>query len=119
MFFLFMVSLQASQDDAIKQKESLANELKCIRVELQQVREDRERQVTQVQALIAEVEKYKEVSGESVAELDNLTTKSNALEVCCNLYNVSFILVPVIFNNVALFGSAGNLFIAEGADTYS
>ena len=80
---LLMISLQAPQDDAIKQKESLANEVKLIGVELQQVREDRESQVTQVQALIAEVrEKYKEVSRESVAELDNLTTKSNALEVC-------------------------------------
>lgn len=80
---LFVVMLQASQEDAIKQKELLVNELKCIRVELQQVREDRDRQVTQVQALTADVEKYKEFSGKSAAELDNLTLKTNALEVCC------------------------------------
>jgi len=66
----------------IKQKESLSNELRCLRVELQQVRDDRDRQVTQMQALSAEIVKYKEFTGKSCAELDNLTIKSNALEVC-------------------------------------
>lgn len=66
----------------IKQKESLSNELRCLRVELQQVRDDRDRQVTQMQALTAEIVKYKEFTGKSCAELDNLTIKSNALEVC-------------------------------------
>lgn len=59
------------------------NELRCLRGELQQVREDRDRQIAQVQALAAEVEKYKEYTGKSCAELDTLTIKSNALEVCC------------------------------------
>ena len=66
----------------IKQKESLSNELRCLRVELQQVRDDRDRQATQMQALTAEIVKYKEFTGKSCAELDNLTIKSNALEVC-------------------------------------
>lgn len=66
----------------IKQKESLSNELRCLRVELQQVRDERDRQVTQMQALTAEIVKYKEFTGKSCAELDNLTIKSNALEVC-------------------------------------
>lgn len=72
---------QVSQDDAVNQKETLANEVKCLRGELQQVREDRDRQVSQVQALSAEVTKYKERTGKSLAELDNLTTKSKSLEV--------------------------------------
>lgn len=46
------------------------------------MRDDRDRQVTQVQALTAEVVKYKDFTGKSCAELDNLTIKSNALEVC-------------------------------------
>ncbi|XP_062087449.1 kinesin-like protein KIN-14C [Humulus lupulus] len=79
-----LTSITASRDDAIKQKELLVNELKCIRVELQQVRDDRDRQVKQVQALIAEAEKYKEFSGKSVAELDNLTFRTNALEDTCS-----------------------------------
>ncbi|KAL5579168.1 hypothetical protein UlMin_011610 [Ulmus minor] len=79
-----LTSIKASQDDAVKQKESFVNELKCLRGELQQVREDRDRLVTEIQALTAEVAKYKEFTGKSCAELDNLTVKSNALEETCS-----------------------------------
>ncbi|XP_023876562.2 kinesin-like protein KIN-14C isoform X1 [Quercus suber] len=79
-----LASFKASQDEVIKQKESLSNELRCLRVELQQVRDDRDRQVTQMQALTAEIVKYKEFTGKSCAELDNLTIKSNALEETCS-----------------------------------
>lgn len=79
-----LASFKASQDEVIKQKESLSNELRCLRVELQQVRDDRDRQVTQVQALTAEVLKFKEFTGKSCAELDNLTIKLNALEETCS-----------------------------------
>ena len=72
---------QASQDDAVNQKETLVNEVKCLRGELQQVRDDRDHQVSQVQALSAEMVKYKETTGKSFAELDNLTMKSKSLEV--------------------------------------
>jgi len=64
----------------------LANELKSLREELKQIRDDRDRQHLQVQALTAEVEKYKEYTGKSCAQLDTLTTKTNVLEVyflCC------------------------------------
>lgn len=78
---------QASQDEAIKQKESLVNEVRCLRGELQQVRDDRDRQVVQVQALTAEIVKYQESTGKSLTELDCLTTKSKSLEVCqCGFY---------------------------------
>ncbi|KAH7514902.1 hypothetical protein FEM48_Zijuj11G0139500 [Ziziphus jujuba var. spinosa] len=76
-------SFKASLDDAIKQKESLMNELRCLQGELQQVREDHDRQIAKVQALVAEVEKYKEYTGKSCAKLDTLTIKSNALEETC------------------------------------
>ncbi|XP_030948911.1 kinesin-like protein KIN-14C isoform X1 [Quercus lobata] len=79
-----LASFKASQEEVIKQKESLSNELRCLRVELQQVRDDRDRQVTQMQALTAEIVKYKEFTGKSCAELDNLTIKSNALEETCS-----------------------------------
>jgi kinesin family protein C1 len=72
----------ASQDESFKQKESLSNELRCLRGELQQVRDDRDRQVTDVHALTAELEKFKECAGKSFEEVDNLTIKSKALEVC-------------------------------------
>ncbi|KAG6695115.1 hypothetical protein I3842_09G079900 [Carya illinoinensis] len=75
---------KASQDESIKKKELLSNELGCLRGELNQVRDDRDRQVTRVQALTAEVVKYEEFTGRSCVELDNLTLKSNALEETCS-----------------------------------
>lgn len=65
----------------MKQKDSLTNDIKCLREELQQVRTDRDRLTSQVLALTAEVEKHKEFSGKSCIELDSLTVKTNALEV--------------------------------------
>ncbi|XVF27786.1 hypothetical protein REPUB_Repub14bG0138900 [Reevesia pubescens] len=75
---------RASQDDAVNQKETLVNEVKCLRGELQQVRDDRDRQVSQVQALSTEIVKFKERTGKSFAELDNLTMKSKSLEETCS-----------------------------------
>ncbi|XP_050211296.1 kinesin-like protein KIN-14C [Mercurialis annua] len=77
-------SSRASQDEALNQKETLLNEVKCLRGELQQVREDRDRQLAQVQDLTAEVAKFKESSGKSVAEIDNLIAKSKSLEETCS-----------------------------------
>ncbi|XP_057460845.1 kinesin-like protein KIN-14N isoform X1 [Actinidia eriantha] len=78
-----LTSSRASQDEAVKQKEALGNEVGCLRRDLQQVKEDRDCQLLQVQALTAAVIKYKECSGKSSAELDCLTLKSNELEARC------------------------------------
>jgi len=64
----------------------LVNELKCVREELKQTRDDRDRLQLQVQTLAAKVEKYGESTAKSCAQLDTLTIKTNALEVsflCC------------------------------------
>lgn len=53
----------------------------CLRTELQQARDDRDRQLSQVQTLTDEIAKYKDFTGRSVSELDCLTVKSNELEV--------------------------------------
>ncbi|EEF43957.1 kinesin-like protein KIN-14C [Ricinus communis] len=79
-----LTSSRASQDEAMNQKESLLNEVKCLRGELQQVRDDRDRQIAQVQAFSAEVMKYKESTGKSFAEIDNLMAKSKSLEDTCS-----------------------------------
>lgn len=56
-------------------------------MELQQVRDDRDRLLLQVQSLTAEVVQYKESTENSCSELDNLTTKTNKLEVAqCFLF---------------------------------
>ncbi|KAK3199461.1 hypothetical protein Dsin_022876 [Dipteronia sinensis] len=65
-------SCRASQDEAMKQRDALVHEVACLRVELQQVRDDRDRQLSQVQALTADVVRYKE-----------LATSSEELEAKC------------------------------------
>lgn len=58
----------------MRQKDALVHEVASMRVELQRVRDDRDHQLSQVQALTAEVIKYKE-----------LAVSSEDLEVCFNL----------------------------------
>lgn len=81
--FFFYICFQVSQDEAIKQKEILGNELKCLREELKQIRDDRDCQLGQVHALTGEIAKYKEYTGKTCTQLDTLMIKTNALEVCC------------------------------------
>ncbi|KAL6543204.1 Kinesin-like protein KIN-14C [Orobanche hederae] len=78
-----LTSSRTSQDEVVKQKEALGNEVVCLRGDLQQVRDDRDRQLQQVQALSAEVVKYKECTGKSSAELDSMAAKQIALESTC------------------------------------
>ncbi|KAL5096549.1 hypothetical protein RYX36_000876 [Vicia faba] len=78
-----LASLKTSQDEATKGKDMLASELKFLRDELKQVRDDRDHQVGQVQALTGEVAKYKEYTGKSSEQLDTLTVKTSALEEIC------------------------------------
>lgn len=59
----------------------MLNEVGCLRVDLQQVRDDRDRQKSQVQALTEELANYHEYMGKSSADMDSLTIKSNELEV--------------------------------------
>lgn len=56
-------------------------EVKNLRSELQQVRDDRDRQVVQSQKLADEILKYKESVGKSSHQLDILIAKSGSLEV--------------------------------------
>ncbi|KAE8673478.1 Kinesin-1 [Hibiscus syriacus] len=79
-----LISSRVSQDDAVKQKETLLNEVKCLQGELQQVRDDRDRQMSQVQVLSTEIEKHKESTGSSLAELDNMTMKWKSFEDTCS-----------------------------------
>ncbi|XP_057528390.1 kinesin-like protein KIN-14N isoform X2 [Amaranthus tricolor] len=82
-----LTSSRASQEEAVKQKEGLINEVGCLRTELQQARDDRDRQLSQVHTLTDEVAKYKDFTGKSVSELGCLTVKSNELEAKCSTQN--------------------------------
>ncbi|XP_024960300.1 kinesin-like protein KIN-14N [Cynara cardunculus var. scolymus] len=79
-----LTATKASSDETMKLKEALSSEVGRLRLDLQQVRDDRDRQLLQVQDLSAEVLKYKEWTGKSAAELGNLTTKSIELEAMCS-----------------------------------
>ncbi|KAM1150078.1 hypothetical protein FF1_030678 [Malus domestica] len=72
-----------TQDDAIKQRDALVNEVASLRMELQQVRDDRDRHKLQVQTLTAEYTTYKESTEKSSFEVDNLKSKYTELEVRC------------------------------------
>lgn len=102
------------QNEAIKQKETLASEVTSLRGDLQQIRDDRDRQLLQVHALSAEALKYKECAGKSIAELDRFTGKISELEVCfwlllSTIYNLNWkhflIAIPFFFVLVNLFVS--------------
>lgn len=66
-------------------------------MELQQVRDDRDSLLLQVQALTAEVVKYKESTESSCSQLDNLTTKTNELEVLIIIIFMLFLFAITLF----------------------
>ena len=49
------------------------------------MREDRDRQLAQVEGLQSEVSKYKEFTGKYTADLETLNTKTVKLEVCFSI----------------------------------
>ncbi|KAJ0961331.1 hypothetical protein J5N97_000636 [Dioscorea zingiberensis] len=81
-------SSRTSLQDALKQKEDLKKEVYFLRSELQQVRDHCEYQLAQVQALTSEIANYKELTGKSSKELDNIMAKTDALEETCSSQRV-------------------------------
>ncbi|KAK4772788.1 hypothetical protein SAY86_014563 [Trapa natans] len=79
-----LTSSRVSLDEAVNQKKSLDNEVKCLREELQKVREDRDRHIVQVQGLTADILRRKEVTEKSIVDLENLAAKSQALQEMCS-----------------------------------
>lgn len=75
------MDIQQCQDDAVKQRDALANEVAQLRMELQQVRDDCDRHQLQVQTLTAEFTQYKESTEKSYYEWGDLTSKNDELEV--------------------------------------
>ncbi|XP_076895679.1 kinesin-like protein KIN-14N [Bidens hawaiensis] len=78
-----LTAIKESNNETIKIKEALESEVGSLRLDIQQVRDDRDRQLSHVKKLSAEVLIYKELTGKSAGELENLTTKSNELEAKC------------------------------------
>nr|GEY52913.1 kinesin 1 [Tanacetum cinerariifolium] len=73
-----------SRDEAFEQREVAVKEVGILRGELQQVREDRERQLLLVQQLNSQLARFEENIGRTVVEVDKLSIKSFALEETCS-----------------------------------
>eukprot|EP01018_Ginkgo_biloba_P028590 Gb_36698 [translate_table: standard] len=71
---------KASQQEAIRQKKALVEEIDRLHGDLQRTIDDRDQLTVQVQTLTVEVTKYKECTGKSAAELEQLVNKTTALE---------------------------------------
>ncbi|CAI9303633.1 unnamed protein product [Lactuca saligna] len=71
-------------NETLKQKDELASEVGHLRMDLQQVRDDRDRQLSKVEDLSKEVSKYKEWSGKSSDEIENLTSSLLSSQAICS-----------------------------------
>jgi kinesin family protein C1 len=75
-------------------KEELRKEVECLRVELKQVRDDRDHSVIQLNSLNIELTNYKEEIGKTSKECESFRTKVSKLEVCI----FRFILISIMDN---------------------
>lgn len=66
----------------------MLNEVTCLRREIQQVRDDRDRQLSLVQTLTDEVENCRESAEKYCEELDEMKAKANELEVLTLMFIV-------------------------------
>lgn len=82
VLFIFIFVSQDSQNESIKHKETLANELTCLREELKKIVDDRDRVQGRLNAVIEERENYIKFKYETYSKLDKLAIKTEALEVC-------------------------------------
>lgn len=78
------IHFQANTNETLKQKEDLASEVGRLRLDLQLVRDDRDRQLSKVEDLSKEVSKYKEWSGKSSDEIENLTSSLLSSQAICS-----------------------------------
>ncbi|XP_066346019.1 kinesin-like protein KIN-14H [Miscanthus floridulus] len=77
-------SSRVSQQEAIRVKEELRKEVERLKVELKQVRDDRDHSVIQLNSLNIELRNYKEQIGKTSKECESFRTKVSELEETCN-----------------------------------
>ncbi|KAE8704048.1 Kinesin-1 [Hibiscus syriacus] len=76
-----LLSSIASQEEVMKQKDSLLNEVACLRMELYQTKESGEHYQQQVQSLTAEVSKYKELATSSSELEEKCLSQGNQIQI--------------------------------------
>ncbi|KAL4554461.1 hypothetical protein LXL04_039291 [Taraxacum kok-saghyz] len=114
-------SAKKSQDEAVEQNEAALEEVQVLRGELQQIRDDRARQVAQLQELTGEFTQYKESTEHTAAELCKWSKKSIELEVPkqpgnteCGYYVCNF-MKEIIDNGLDVLVNAN---IGDGKQVY-
>ncbi|XVE50512.1 hypothetical protein DITRI_Ditri01bG0168100 [Diplodiscus trichospermus] len=76
-----LTSSIASRDEAMKQKDALLNEVACLRMELQQIKDDRDHYQQQVQSLAADISKYKELASSSSELEEKCLSQGNQIQI--------------------------------------
>ncbi|XP_010539269.1 PREDICTED: kinesin-like protein KIN-14N [Tarenaya hassleriana] len=71
-----LAASKASQDEITKQKGELVNEIACLKVEIQQVKDDRDRQIMEVKNLQAEAAKHSDLKN-TINELETRCSSQN------------------------------------------
>ncbi|GLJ38863.1 hypothetical protein SUGI_0792160 [Cryptomeria japonica] len=75
-----LATVRASHQECANQKKALMEENDHLRGDLQRAIDERDQQIALVQTLTVEVGKYKECTGKTAAELEQLATKTTVLE---------------------------------------
>nr|BAJ90626.1 predicted protein [Hordeum vulgare subsp. vulgare] len=78
---------KSSQNEALKQKNNLLNEVEALRGELQQVRDDRDHKSAEINSLLSDLGAFKELTGKSSTELENVMIRCDLLEETCSNQN--------------------------------
>ncbi|KAK8626512.1 hypothetical protein V6N13_134155 [Hibiscus sabdariffa] len=76
-----LTSSIASQEGAMKQKDDLLNEVACLRMELHQIKDDRDQYQRQAQSLADEVSKYKELATNSSELEEKCLSQGNQIQI--------------------------------------
>ncbi|MBA0776793.1 hypothetical protein Gotri_011741 [Gossypium trilobum] len=72
---------RASQDGVMKQKDALLNEVACLRMELHQIKDDRDQYQQQAQSLAVEASKYKELATNSSGLEEKCLSQGNQIQI--------------------------------------
>ncbi|KAK8643900.1 hypothetical protein V6N13_013177 [Hibiscus sabdariffa] len=76
-----LTSSIASQEGAMKQKDDLLNEVACLRMELYQIKDDRDQYQQQAQSLADEVLKYKELATNTSELEEKCLSQGNQIQI--------------------------------------
>ena len=82
--------MQLALEEESKQKIVLSKELERIRIEIEHSNDEKHKYQVRINCLIEENNRFRDFTGKSASELESVTSKAIALEVCkiviCSLF---------------------------------